>query len=453
MGGSSTAARSFTRTQALVLAAALVASSILLGIVRAHPAAAYPTGPGYWLIAKDGGVFSYGGQFEGSAGSIKLNQPVVGGAAYPFYEGYWFVAADGGVFNYGNAPFKGSAGSIRLNKPVVGMAAHPSGNGYWLVASDGGIFSYGAAKYHGSTATIALNKPIVGMASTPTGKGYFLVASDGGVFNYGDAGYFGSAGNVVLNKPIVGMAATPTGLGYWLVASDGGIFAYGDAKYAGSKGGQVLNKPIVGMTSTTDGKGYWLVASDGGVFNYGTAPYLGSAGSIVLNQPVVGIIARPPLSAKVDPFNADAVGRSQSWTSFAGDYQLALSWDGTGSIPAGARFLGVEGLTVGQLSTLSFKAVTAGCAGSPRFNLYVDTNNDGVVDTNRTYACTGAPTAGATVSFNPLTDSGGLPTGAVVKGLDVLLGSAGTRNLDDITAAGINVTDFRTFRADGTIIG
>jgi hypothetical protein len=36
--------------------------------------------------------------------------------------GYWFVAADGGVFSFGDAQFHGSTGNIRLNKPVVDMA-------------------------------------------------------------------------------------------------------------------------------------------------------------------------------------------------------------------------------------------------------------------------------------------------------------------------------------------
>src|SRR5207244_576485 len=35
---------------------------------------------GYDLIAKDGGVFSFCAPFFGSTGSIKLNQPIVGGA-------------------------------------------------------------------------------------------------------------------------------------------------------------------------------------------------------------------------------------------------------------------------------------------------------------------------------------------------------------------------------------
>ncbi len=37
--------------------------------------------------------------------------------------GYWLVASDGGIFTFGDAQFWGSTGSIRLNKPIVGMAA------------------------------------------------------------------------------------------------------------------------------------------------------------------------------------------------------------------------------------------------------------------------------------------------------------------------------------------
>ncbi len=59
--------------------------------------------------------------------------------------GYWLVASDGGVFSYGDAGFFGSAGAIHLAQPIVAMSSTPDGLGYWLVASDGGVFSYGDA--------------------------------------------------------------------------------------------------------------------------------------------------------------------------------------------------------------------------------------------------------------------------------------------------------------------
>jgi len=245
---------------------------------------------GYWLVATDGGIFSFGlSQFHGSTGNIHLNQPIVGMTSTPDHAGYWMVASDGGIFSFGDAMFHGSTGNIHLNKPIVGMAATPSGNGYWLVASDGGIFSFGDATFHGSTGNIQLNQPIVGMASTPSGKGYWLVASDGGIFSFGDATFHGSTGNIHLNKPIVGMATTPSGAGYWFVASDGGIFTFGDATFHNSAGNLALVKPIVGMAATQDGGGYWMVASDGGIFAFGDAHFLGSMGGTPLNQPIVGM--------------------------------------------------------------------------------------------------------------------------------------------------------------------
>ncbi len=79
-------------------------------------------------------------------------------------NGYWLVASDGGIFDYGSAGFDGSAGSITLNQPIVGMAAVTENPGYWLVASDGGIFSYGGAQFEGSMGEKSLAQPIVGMA-------------------------------------------------------------------------------------------------------------------------------------------------------------------------------------------------------------------------------------------------------------------------------------------------
>ena len=453
MGGKPTATPAVTAGRALLVAMAVLAAGLTLTVAHTSPAAAYPSGPGYWLLARDGGVFTYGNsQFEGSTGSLRLNKPIVGGAPYPFYEGYWFVAADGGVFSYGSADFHGSMGGRALNKPVVGMAADPSGAGYWLVATDGGIFSFGTAKFFGSTGSLTLNKPVVGMAATPSGNGYWLVASDGGIFNYGDAQFFGSTGSMQLNQPVVGMAATPSGNGYWLVAADGGIFAFGDAKFFGSTGSLKLNQPVVGMTPTTDGQGYWLVAADGGIFNYGSAGFMGSAGSLRLNQPVVGMMTRPLLAVKVDPFDADTATRTESWETTPGGSQLHLKWDGSGTVPAGASVVGVEGLSVGQLGTLKFTDTSGLCTGNPQFNLYVDTNGDGNSDITRVLTCASGG-AGTVKSYDPTTAAGGLSPGGTVVGLDIQLASSGDEFVDDIVAAGISVGDYKTHRSDGSTIG
>ena len=38
-------------------------------------------------------------------------------------HGYWLVASDGGIFSYGDAVFDGSTGGVPLTKPIVAMAA------------------------------------------------------------------------------------------------------------------------------------------------------------------------------------------------------------------------------------------------------------------------------------------------------------------------------------------
>ncbi len=234
----------------------------------------------------------FGTTAVGANAVSKPNAPIVGIAAAPDGGGYWLVARDGGVFGYGDAAFFGSAGSLALNAPIVGMAATHDGRGYWLVARDGGVFGYGDAAFFGSAGSLALNAPIVGMAATHDGRGYWLVAADGGIFSYGDARFWGSSGSLALNAPVVGMAATPDGGGYWLAAADGGIFTYGDAVFSGSAGSLVLNAPIVGLAAAPGG-GYWLVARDGGLFTYGGAPYYGSLGGTSLPGPVVGLAAVP----------------------------------------------------------------------------------------------------------------------------------------------------------------
>jgi hypothetical protein len=88
-------------------------------------------------------------------------------AATPTGQGYWLVASDGGIFSFGDAAFYGSVGGNPAVKPVVGMAATPSGQGYWLAGSDGGIFSFGDATFFGSAGNLHLRAPVVGIVGVP----------------------------------------------------------------------------------------------------------------------------------------------------------------------------------------------------------------------------------------------------------------------------------------------
>jgi hypothetical protein len=210
-------------------------------------AAPVDSNQGFWLLGRDGGVFSFGtAQFYGSIGNIPLNRQIVAMAAKPDSTGYWFVDSGGGIYVY-KAPFWGSMTNVRLSKPIVGMAATPSGQGYWLVASDGGIFAFGDAPFYGSTGSLTLNQPIVGMAPSTTGKGYWFVASDGGIFAFGDAPFLGSAvsDNPV---PVVGMAPTKGVYGYRVVRADGSVVPFGGAA-AGSGLTGSLDAPVVGIVT------------------------------------------------------------------------------------------------------------------------------------------------------------------------------------------------------------
>ncbi len=330
-----------------------------LTTVKARPAAAAgTTTTAYWLVATDGGIFSFGGaHFYGSTGNIALNKPIVGMAATPDGLGYWMVASDGGIFSYGDAPFYGSTGNVVLNKPVVGMTPTPDGGGYWLVASDGGVFSYGDAHFYGSTGAMVLNKPVVGMAATPDGRGYWLVASDGGIFAFGDATFWGSTGNLVLNKPVIGMLTGPNGTGYFLVASDGGMFSFGTAPFFGSLGGLPLKRPIVAAATTPTKNGYWMTDSGGLVSNFGSADYFGSAPS-PLNKPIVGMAEAPG--------SGGFIGNSYP----SGAYGYDVSNFQCGNFPTGAHTIGivqVDGASGGPANSCLAKEVAWAGAG---LNLY-----------------------------------------------------------------------------------
>ncbi|MHB8289458.1 MAG: putative Ig domain-containing protein [Acidimicrobiales bacterium] len=248
------------------------------------------TTPGYYEVASDGGLFSFGGAaFHGSMGAKRLNAPIVAMVTNADASGYWEAAADGSLSAFGDARLHGSMSGRTLNKPVVDMAATPDAAGYWEVAADGGVFAFGDAGFIGSMGAKTLNKPVVALAATPDAAGYWEVASDGGIFAFGDARFLGSMGGKPLNKPIVSIVATPDAAGYWEVASDGGLFAFGDARFLGSMGGKPLNAPVVGMVAVPGAYGYWEVASDGGIFSFGDARFLGSMGGKPLNKPIVGL--------------------------------------------------------------------------------------------------------------------------------------------------------------------
>ena len=106
----------------------------------------------------------------------QLRSGLVGIAATPSGKGYWLVAADGGIFTYGDARYHGGLGRARLHQPIVGMAPTHTGKGYWLVAADGGIFTFGDAHFFGGLGNSrGARGEAVGMAVSE-GRGYWIAS-------------------------------------------------------------------------------------------------------------------------------------------------------------------------------------------------------------------------------------------------------------------------------------
>ncbi len=76
-------------------------------------------------------------------------------------DGYWFVAADGGIFSFGDAKtFSPKLGG----SPVTGVAVSPDGDGLWVTRANGEVNGYGSVPALG-TLPSAPAQPIVGIAA------------------------------------------------------------------------------------------------------------------------------------------------------------------------------------------------------------------------------------------------------------------------------------------------
>ncbi len=141
---------------------------------------------------------------------MKLNKPIVGMATTGGGDGYWLVASDGGVFSYGDAQFWGSAGSMHLNAPIVGIVG--SYLGYWLVPPTVESSPTADAAFHGSSGDMRLNAPIVAMALTHrcrSGTGYVGLRRRRFHAYGAHARYYRVPGALHLAQPVIGMAAMP----------------------------------------------------------------------------------------------------------------------------------------------------------------------------------------------------------------------------------------------------
>jgi hypothetical protein len=272
-----------------------VMQSIISGPTPPAPVTSPSTTHGYWLVGSDGGIFSFGSaQFYGSAGSLKLQRPVVGIVPTRDNNGYWLDASDGGIFAYGDTQFYGSipglglhpAGSglpNSLNAPIVAMVPSVDDGGYFMVASDGGVFAFGDAHFAGSCPGIGgCSGAAVAVMPDASGNGYWLVTKTGTVYTFGDAGYYGAPGNT--GSQVTSAVRTPDGGGYWVLTANGTVYNYGDAaNYGDSAGAFGGFNPATAIFTTSDGGGYWITSATGEVDPFGDAPADGDMSGTSIN--------------------------------------------------------------------------------------------------------------------------------------------------------------------------
>ncbi|HEY2300277.1 MAG TPA: hypothetical protein VGH66_00210 [Acidimicrobiales bacterium] len=101
-----------TRLMRLALAASLFSFGLVALTIRPAVASTFPDTAGRPV------GFGNANYFGSPSGH--LNSPIVGMAATPTGKGYWLVASDGGIFTFGDAPFEGSLGGQGVDD-VIGM--------------------------------------------------------------------------------------------------------------------------------------------------------------------------------------------------------------------------------------------------------------------------------------------------------------------------------------------
>ena len=183
-------------------------------------------------------------RFYGSLGGMHLNKPIVGIATTPDGKGYWLVASDGGVFTFGDAGFYGSRAAT-AQQAHRGHRRHARRG--WLLA--GGLRRRGLhlRRRRASTAPRAVTAQQAHRGHRLHSRRQGLLA--GGLrrrrLHLRRRRLLRLAGGS-LNKPIVGIAAPPTAVatGWWppTAGSSPSVTPTSTAP----TGGKPLNKPIVG---------------------------------------------------------------------------------------------------------------------------------------------------------------------------------------------------------------
>ena len=142
---------------------------------------------------------------------MQLNQPINGMERTADDRGYWLVAYDGGIFTFGNATFYGSIGRHAPEPAGARDGAHGVGQGLLAVrARRRDLHVRRRASSTARSAASTSTSPIVAMQRTPTGNGYWMLGADGTVYAFGDAGEFGDIGGCTNYGGANRLLVTPT---------------------------------------------------------------------------------------------------------------------------------------------------------------------------------------------------------------------------------------------------
>ena len=105
----------------------------------------------------------------------------------PTGSGYRLVGRDGGIFSYGKIAFAGSLPGRHVHvADVIGMASTPSGNGYWIARSNGQVYAFGDAPTLGNGTASACDR-FTAIIGNPVAPGYRLVKDSGRSVGFGAA--------------------------------------------------------------------------------------------------------------------------------------------------------------------------------------------------------------------------------------------------------------------------
>jgi hypothetical protein len=242
-----------------------------------------PDGKGYWILASNGAIYSYGdAQYYGGAntGDLSGSEKAVGMATTSDGKGYWILANDGAVFSFGDAAYYGggNTGDFTNGELAVSITPDAGATGYWILTNQGGVFSFGSAPFYGAPQGNSYWSGQIGVQLVKAGSGYWVLSKSGDIYSYGSAPYNGNPGGFSGQTAVAMASSNSSNTGYWVLSAAGGIYAEGTAPYLGGANGQSY---FNGMSATSldpsaDDGGYWILGNTGGIYTYGDAPFEGA---------------------------------------------------------------------------------------------------------------------------------------------------------------------------------